>query len=123
LAAPGSAVPAVPVAFPSAAGEADFSGGLSDQFLMEFIGELPWSGAMRPAGGASVPSGGAGGAGGSDEVLDLQSFMDGAEPVLPGPLRGAMPERRGVPVRRGPVKVRPPLRQHPRVMTVSGQSE
>jgi hypothetical protein len=126
LAAPGSAVPAVPVAFPSAAGEADFSGGLSDQFLMEFIGELPWSGAMRPAGGASVPSGGAGGAGGaggSDEALDLQSFMDGAEPVLPGPLRGAMPERRGVPVRRGPVKVRPPLRQHPRVMTVSGQSE
>jgi len=123
LSAPESAVPAVPVPFPSAAGEANFSGGLSDEFLMEFVGELPWSGAIRPAGGASVPYDGAGGADGSDEVVDLQSFMDGAEPVLPGPLRGLMPERRGVPVRRSPERVRPPLRQHPRVMTVSGQSE
>ena len=56
-------------------------------------------------------------------MLDLQSFMGGAEPELPGPLRGSIPVRRDPPGRRGPVKVRPPLRLHPRVMTVSGQSE
>ena len=120
MAEPESVVPGVPGLLPSAAGAADFSGGLSDQFLMEFIGELPWTGVMRPAGGESVPSGGVGGA---DEVLDLQSFMGGAEPELPGPLRGSIPVRRDPPGRRGPVKVRPPLRLHPRVMTVSGQSE
>ena len=98
----------------------DEAGGLSDQFLMEFIGELPWSAEAQPVSGQSGRSGSVEGA---DEVLDFQSFMDGAEPVLPGPVRrgsGALkrPTGRGVPSR-----IRPPLRVPGRIMTVSGQSE
>ena len=98
----------------------DEAGGLSDQFLMEFIGELPWSAEAQPVSGQSGRSGNVEGA---DEVLDFQSFMDGAEPVLPGPVRrgsGALkrPTGRGVPSR-----IRPPLRVPGRIMTVSGQSE
>jgi hypothetical protein len=123
LVSPGTAVPAVPqVQSPVGGTEfgAEVSGGLSDQFLMEFIGELPWSGVMRQVGGELN---GAAESGVNDEVLDLQSFMGGAEPAPPGPVRAVVPGQRKSPSGGSPSKVRPPLRLPPRVMTVSGQSE
>lgn len=123
LVSPGTAVPAVPqVQSPVGGTEfgAEVSGGLSDQFLMEFIGELPWSGVMRQVGGELN---GATESGVNDEVLDLQSFMGGAEPAPPGPVRAVVPGQRKSPSGGSPSKVRPPLRLPPRVMTVSGQSE
>jgi len=123
MVSPGSAVPAVPKLLPPVEGieaGAEVSGGLSDQFLMEFIGELPWSGVMRQVGGELS---GALESGADDEVLDLQGFMGGAEPAPPGPVRAAVPGQRKSPAGRAPAKFRPPLRLQPRVMTVSGQSE
>jgi len=75
---------------------------------------------MRQVGGELS---GASESGADDEVLDLQSFMGGAEPAPPGPVRAAVPMQRKSPAGRAPSKFRPPLRLQPRVMTVSGQSE